>query len=636
MLISGQESHRTDLPVEKVFNMQVNTGIVGASRSSGRFSSALVACAAVACAGSMLHAQALPPVPFPPENQFSVEKSTLGKILFWDEQLSSDNTMSCGTCHIMSSGGGDPRLGVNPGFDALFGTSDDILGSPGVSLADVNDKFVQSDAFGLLPQTTGRLAQPAIMSMYATDLFWDGRATSQFVDPQTGQVLIASGGALESQAVGPIMSSVEMSHESRDWDYIIEKLANARPMALGANLTPDMAGVIETGAGYPELFAQAFGDDAITAGRIGMAIATYERTLVPDQSPFDQFVTGDLNALSPQQINGLNAFRASNCNICHGGREFTRNGFRNIGLRPIFEDAGRFEITGNAADRGRFKVPSLRNIALRDRFMHNGQLSTLGEVFDFYARRNGQVSFPQNRDPALNNPIAFPPNVQNDIINLLANGLTDPRVANETFPFDRPLLMSEQLLDNPQLVSSGIAGSGGLIPEMVALSPPNIGNIDFKIGVDGAIGGAQAWVVVSANPPVNGLLIEDELLGPITLDGTGIGEGFGTMQYPIDDIVANDGQVKYMQWIVADAQAPNGLAASPVAELTYFCSMNGTCLSSCPADLTGDGELNFFDVSAFLFAFSTNDPDADFTGDGNFNFFDVSAFLLAFSEGCPE
>ena len=615
--------------------MKMSTGMVRPSGSGLKWFSVLGAGIFIACSGSLANAQGLPPVPFPPENPFSVEKSTLGKVLFWDEQLSSDNTMSCGTCHINSSDGSDPRVGLNPGFDNIFNTADDIFGSPGVSLADIDDVYVKTDAFGLFPQTTGRLAQPAIMTMYADELFWDGRATSQFVDPQTGVVLIAAGGALESQAVGPIVSSVEMSHEDRDWDHVISKLATARPLALASDLTPDLASVIEAGADYPELFAQAFGDNEITAGRIGMAIATYERTLVPDQSPFDQFVTGDPNALTPQQINGLNAFRASNCNVCHGGREFTRNGFRNIGLRPIIEDLGRFEVTGNPADRGRFKVPSLRNIALRDRFMHNGQLSTLAEVFDFYARRNGQVSFPQNRDPALNNPIAFPPNVQNDIINLLASGLTDPRVANEEFPFDRPTLLSEQLFDNPQIVSNGIAGSAGFVPQMIALSPPNLGNVDFKIGIDGALGGSQAWVVVSSSPPVFGLLPEDELLGPITLEGSAAGEGFGTMSYPIDDNIALDGQVKYIQWLVADPQASNGLAASPAAQIILFCSMNWTCINNCPADLSGDGILNFFDVSAFLNAFNTAEPSADFTGDGNFDFFDVSAFLNAFSTGCP-
>lgn len=586
--------------------------------------------------GSAAQAQpSLPPVVFPVENQFSVEKSTLGKILFWDEQLSSDNTMSCGTCHIHSGGGADPRLGSNPGLDQLFGTPDDIAGSPGVSMTDGDDEYLKSVLFDLLPQTTGRLAQPAIMTMYANELFWDGRATSQFVDPQTGEILIATGGALESQAVGPILSSVEMAHEDRDWDEVIAKLNSSRPLALASNLPIDMENAIASGESYGDLFSLAFGDDEITAGRIGMAIATYERTLLPDETPFDEFAAGNPGALTPQQNNGLNALITSRCVGCHGGPEFTNNTFRNVGLRPIIEDSGRFEVTNNPADRGRFKVPSLRNVALRDRYMHNGQLSTLDDVFDFYARRNGQVSFPQNRDPLLNAPIAFPPNVQNAVEDFILNGLTDQRVANEQFPFDRPMLLSEQALDNPQLISSGVVGSGGAIPQMVALSPPNIGNSEFKVGLDAGLGGALAWVVVSQSPPTGGLLAQDELLGPITLNGSGAGQGFGTMHYPIDDIVALDGQIRYLQWIVADSQAAGGFSASPVAQLTLFCSMNGICTDHCPADLTGDGDLNFFDVSAFLTAFNSQDLSVDFTGDGQLNFFDVSAFLSAFGDGCP-
>jgi hypothetical protein len=170
---------------------------------------------------------------------------------------------------------------------------------------------------------------------------------------------------------------------------------------------------------------------------------------------------------------------------------------------------------------------------------------------------------------------------------------------------------------------------------MIALSPPNLGNADFKIGIDGALGGAQAWVAISSLPPVNGLLDADELLGPITLEGIGAGEGFGTMHYPIPNIVVLDGHVQYMQWIVADPNASNGIAASPVAQLIYFCSMNGVCIDQCPADLSGNGELDFFDVSRFLSAYSMGDQSADFTGDGSINFFDVSAFLTAYNAGCP-
>jgi len=585
--------------------------------------------------GSIASAQALPPVEFPPENSFSVEKSTLGKMLFWDEQLSSDNTMSCGTCHINSSGGSDPQAGHNPGLDGLFGNDDDVLGSFGVSLFGGDDRFVMSPAYGLMPQTTGRLAQPSIMGMFAPELFWDGRATDQFVDPQTGEVLIETGGALESQAVEPILSSVEMAHADRSWEQVIEKLTYARPMALAIDLTPDMQGFVLTGSSYPELFALAFGDEQITASRIGMAIATYERTLVPDQTPFDAFVAGDQQALTNRQLNGLNAFNGSRCSACHIGSEFTGNGFRNIGLRPIVEDAGRFEVTNNLPDRGRFKVPSLRNVGLRDRFMHNGQLADLDEVFDFYARRNGQVSFAPNRDPLLNVPIVFGNNAQANITDFIINGLTDLRVANEEFPFDRPLLHSEQGQANPMVIGDGVAGSAGATPTMIALSPPNLGNNDFKLGIDSALGGAQAWVVVSQGPPTGGVLAEDELLGPIALEGVGAGEGFGTMSYPIPDIVGFDGQSRYMQWRVSDPEAVDGFAASPIVEVRLFCTMHGTCTDHCPADLTGDGLLDFFDVSVFLDGLGGQNIASDFTDDGLWDFFDVSAFLDAFGAGCP-
>ena len=76
-------------------------------------------------------AQPLPPVPVPPQNPITEPKRVLGKILFWDEQLSSDDTIACGTCHLPVKGGGDDRVGTHPGPDGVFGNADDILGSPG-------------------------------------------------------------------------------------------------------------------------------------------------------------------------------------------------------------------------------------------------------------------------------------------------------------------------------------------------------------------------------------------------------------------------------------------------------------------------------------------------------------------------
>lgn len=138
---------------------------------------------------------ALPPVPFPPENPLTESKRVLGKILFWDEQLSSDNTIACGACHQPRTGGADPRLAVHPGPDGVLGTPDDLRTSPGVINADGADDYLPAPFFALQRQLTPRAANTAIMAMYAPELFWDGRAPSRFADPETGATVIAAGGA---------------------------------------------------------------------------------------------------------------------------------------------------------------------------------------------------------------------------------------------------------------------------------------------------------------------------------------------------------------------------------------------------------------------------------------------------------
>ena len=105
----------------------------------------------------------LPPVPVPPENPITEEKRVLGKILFWDEQLSSDDTVACGTCHIPASAGADPRPATNPGFDGIFDTDDDIIGSFGVVRRNALNEPVDDPLFGFEPQVTGRAAQSYFM-----------------------------------------------------------------------------------------------------------------------------------------------------------------------------------------------------------------------------------------------------------------------------------------------------------------------------------------------------------------------------------------------------------------------------------------------------------------------------------------
>jgi cytochrome c peroxidase len=413
---------------------------------------------------SQAQAQPLPPVPVPAENPVTEAKRVLGKILFWEEQLSSDNTMACGTCHIPASGGGDPRIGIHPGSDGLSGTQDDVIGSPGMILQDESGTPLEDAVFGFSKQVTGRAAQSYFMNMFAEDLFWDGRASGTFRDPVSGAIVIASGGGLESQALGPILSSAEMAHQDRDWDHVTTKLGTAVPLRLASNRPADVQAAIDATPSYGALFAAAFGDDAITATRIAMAIATYERTLVPDQSPWDRFVAGQPGAMTNNQIQGWNAFNNGPlpCRNCHIPPMFTDNQFYNIGLRPASEDEGRRAVTGNAADFGDMKTPSLRNTGLRATLMHTGGITDVPDALDFYTEAGGHNHFTADQSTIPNgggayDDIRIPRNVRGPLADFIGNALTDPRVAAEQAPFDRPTLNSEggesvvRCSDSPQL-----------------------------------------------------------------------------------------------------------------------------------------------------------------------------------------
>ncbi|HEU4620542.1 MAG TPA: cytochrome-c peroxidase, partial [Gammaproteobacteria bacterium] len=188
-----------------------------------------IAVAAFAClaAGSV---RALPPVPVPAENPVTEPKRVLGKILFWDEQLSADDTIACGTCHRPAQGGSDPRVGRNPGADA--GTIDDVEGSPGIVRLDAAGRPAEHPVFGRGPQVTARVAPSNFGALWAERVFWDGRAGPGVVDPDTHAVAIERGGALEAQALATLATPAEMTHESPDWHELVAKLERARPLAL--------------------------------------------------------------------------------------------------------------------------------------------------------------------------------------------------------------------------------------------------------------------------------------------------------------------------------------------------------------------------------------------------------------------
>ncbi|MGZ3275667.1 MAG: cytochrome-c peroxidase [Caulobacteraceae bacterium] len=400
---------------------------------------AAAAAMAVFCASAAL--AALPPVPAPAENPITEPKRVLGKILFWDEQLSSDNTVACGTCHRPGKGGGDPRQGRHPGADGVLGTDDDTFGSPGVPHMDKAGIAREHKIFGMKPQVGDRTAPSNFGNIWSDFMFWDGRAGPKVVDPNTGKTVIRTGGALENQALGPLQNPAEMAKETRGWADLSEKLRLARPLALATRLPPDTAAAIKARPTYPDLFRQAFGDPKIDAVRVAEAIATYERTLVPDQTPYD-LATAPGMPVDPEIQRGMLLLDTAHCTACHKPPLFTDNKFHNVGLRRPYQDAGRGKISGDPADNGRFKTPTLRNSALRASFMHTGEFTDLRKVLDHYVTPKADADPLPGTDQPYKTTIEDSQRQQ--IIDFLATDLTDPRVAAEQFPFDRPILRSER------------------------------------------------------------------------------------------------------------------------------------------------------------------------------------------------
>ena len=140
-------------------------------------------------------------------------------------------------------------------------------------------------------------------------------------------------------------------------------------------------------AGYKPLFKAAFGDDKVTIDRIGKAIATFERTVVAGNSPYDRYQDGDKSALSPSATRGMELFTGkAKCSVCHAGFNFADEKYHNLGVgidkTPV--DKGREEFTKKAEDRGQYKTPTLRNIADTAPYMHDGSEKTLEDTVEFY------------------------------------------------------------------------------------------------------------------------------------------------------------------------------------------------------------------------------------------------------------
>ena len=307
----------------------------------------------------------LPKIPLPPDNPLSREKIALGRKLFFDRRLSLNNTFSCAMCHV-------PEQGF---------TSQE-----------------QATATGIEGRTVRRNSPTLYNVAYADKLFHDGRESS-----------------LENQVWGPFLAHNEMGNPAVG--FVVDKLKRL----------PD----------YRDLFEQAFHRGA-TMETVSQAIASYERTLLSGNSSFDRWRYGkQQDALNPQAKLGFELFNGkAGCSQCHSiGAQyalFTDQQLHNTGLgfrasmgkasaiqkvqlapgvsvdlaasmiQTVAEakpgDLGVYEISQNPADRWKYKTPTLRNIALTAPYMHNGALSSLREVVEFY-NRGGEAN--DNLDPLI-------------------------------------------------------------------------------------------------------------------------------------------------------------------------------------------------------------------------------------------
>jgi len=201
---------------------------------------------------------------------------------------------------------------------------------------------------GIKRQQGGRSAPTALNRAFTKTQFWDGRAPT-----------------LEAQSVGPLTNPIE--HGFADDAAMVAKLKSIK--------------------GYQKRFKDVFGTK-ITVDAVGKAIATFQRTLLSGNSPFDRFESGkDKNALSEAAKRGLKLFRGkARCGICHAGFNFADENFHNLGVGWGHEavDVGRYNVTQKTEDIGGFKTPTLREIEHTAPYMHDGSLATLEDVIDFY------------------------------------------------------------------------------------------------------------------------------------------------------------------------------------------------------------------------------------------------------------
>ena len=344
----------------------------------------LTACSATLSPDDEQTLEALPELtPVPADAPLDEARVQLGRSLFWDPILSGDRDVACASCHHPDFGYADGRA-VSLGTGAVGLGPDRRAAAPHAAPVTRNAPTVLDVAFNGWTRGDQPIA-PELAPM-----FWDARVTS-----------------LETQVLGPLRSEAEMRGPHLAEDRVL----------------PELVARLETIPTYRVMFTEAFGDDAIDAGRIASAIATYERTLVARDSSFDRFMNGDDRALDLSQRRGLIAFFDAGCAACHAG--------------PMLSDYELHDLGVGDADQ--IRTPSLRNVTRTAPYMHDGSRATLEDVIALYR------DVDRGRDPALATLQPVSGRQADDLLRFL-DALSDGTIVDEV----------------PASVPSGLAVGGAL------------------------------------------------------------------------------------------------------------------------------------------------------------------------------
>lgn len=281
-------------------------------------------------------------VPVPVDNPSSPEKVALGRLLFFDPILSGHKDVACATCH-------HPEFGFAESLEISIGVNGRGTGSNRDFSTPGDIPFVKRNSQTILNAAFNGLTLTGPLDASNAPMFWDVRAKS-----------------LENQSLEPIKSFEEMRGHRYEKEVALDSAVNR----------------LKKIAEYRRLFQEAFAEsDAINSQNLARAIAAYERTLVGGNSRFDQYMRGDRNALSINEIDGMQVFLKSGCAKCHNGPMLSDYKVHALGV-PDNEKLPQSD--AGVDNQYKFRTPSLRNLRFTAPYMHSGKLKTLEQVLEFY------------------------------------------------------------------------------------------------------------------------------------------------------------------------------------------------------------------------------------------------------------